>query len=181
MSRKIDKAGLLLALERDVEKHLDEAVRSYQNWTPERLLKKPEDGGWSVAECLWHLNSYGNYYLPRIEEQLSRPVGDHATFQSSWLGAWFTRMMRPGPRMKKYKAFRNHVPPPIGDPLSVVADFITQQEKLLALLRRARSADLNRLRIGISIMPWLTMKLGDVFQFLVAHQERHMVQASRVG
>jgi hypothetical protein len=45
----------------------------------------------------------------------------------------------------------------------------------------AAGSDLNEIRIGLSIVPWLTLKLGDVFQFLVAHQERHMVQAGKVA
>lgn len=180
MSRAIEKTVLLQDLEHSVERHLAEAVKSYQNWAPERLLQKPANGGWSVAECLWHLNSYGSHYLPRIEQGLAAPTPAEPVFRSSWLGTWFTNMMKPGPGMTKMSAFKNHVPPSAVDPYHVVAEFIHQQEVLLALLRRSRSADLNRIRIGLSIMPWLKMKLGDVFQFLVAHQERHMVQAANV-
>lgn len=177
----MDTNSLLIDLEQDVERHLAEAVRSYQNWTAEKLLEKPKDGGWSVAECLWHLNSYGDYYLPRIEKGLAHPSGANPFFRSSLIGAWFTRLMKPRPGMTKFKAFKDHVPPPGIDPLQTVAEFIQQQEALLSLLRRAKSADLSAIRIGISIMPWFTLKLGDVFQFLVAHQERHMVQAARVA
>jgi hypothetical protein len=181
MSRAIDAKVLLLELERQVERHLEEAVKSYQNWEQERLLQRPSTASWSVAECLWHLNSYGRYYLPRIDQGLATPVPADPVFYSTWLGSWFTQLMKPGPRMMKMSAFKKHVPPPALEPYNVVAEFIQQQEVLLALLRRARSADLNRIRIGISISPWLKMKLGDVFQFLVAHQERHMVQAAQVA
>lgn len=181
MSRPADKNVLLLELEQQVERHLAEAVRSYQNWERDRLTRKPMDGGWSVAECLWHLNSYGDHYLPRINKGLSVATTDNPSFSSSWMGAWFTRLMKPGPGMTKMSAFKNHRPPATFDPHEVVAEFIQQQETLLSLLRRARSADLNRIRIGLSIMPWLKLKLGDVFQFLVAHQDRHMVQAAKVA
>jgi uncharacterized damage-inducible protein DinB len=181
MSRAIDKTILLQDLEQQVERHLAEAVKAYQNWMPERLLQKPVNGGWSVAECLWHLNSYGSHYLPRIEKGLAAPTTADPLFRSSWLGSWFTNLMKPGPGMTKMSAFKNHVPPSALNPYEVVAEFIQQQEVLLALLRRARAADLNRIRIGLSIMPWLKMKLGDVFQFLVTHQERHMVQAANVA
>jgi len=176
----ISSADLLTALETQVEKHLSQVIASYQNLSAEALLRRPADGGWSVAECLWHLNSYGVYYLPKIEKGLAAGPAPTATFRSTWLGAYFTRIMQPGPGMKKMKAFKDHRPPSGIDAHKVVAEFIQQQETMLKLLRTARFADLNRVYIGISILPWLKLRLGDVFQFIVAHQERHMQQAGKV-
>lgn len=181
MSRTISQQLLLDQLEEQVERQLSTAVTDYQNSSRERLLQKPASGGWSAAECLWHLNSYGNYYLPEIEAGLSSGSPSTGTFTSTWLGAWFTRMMQPGAKTKKMKAFKGHTPPPELDPLPVVAEFIQQQERLLLLLRKARAVNMNRIRIGISIMPWFKMKLGDVFQLLIVHQERHLQQAARVA
>ncbi len=171
---------ILSVLEEQVELHVSQAVRKFQSLPAETLARRPSNGGWSVAECLCHLNSYGDYYLPAIEKGLACGYPVSTTFSSSWLGAYFTRLMQPGEKMKKMKAFKNHTPPPEIDPVQVVVEFIHQQETLLRLLRLSRSADLNRIRIGISILPWMKLKLGDVFQFVVAHQERHMQQAMRV-
>ena len=172
---------MLSSLEDQVERHLSLAVEKYQNLAVGELSRHPANGGWSIAECLWHLNSYGNHYLPEIQKGLDKSTTAATSFDSTWLGAYFTRMMKPGPKMTKMKAFKDHRPPVELEPHVVVAAFIQQQELLLKLLRRARMADMNRIRIGISIMPWLKLRLGDVFQFLVAHQERHVVQAERVG
>lgn len=180
MSKSFDQQTLLLQLEGEVERHLAEVIRSYQNLSDEALLQRPPDQGWSVVECLWHLNSYGHHYLPLIEKGLARPGHSTGTFTSTWLGSWFTRIMRPGEGMRKMKAFKDHRPPAHLDSHRVVAEFIHQQEELLDLLRRSRVADLNRIRIGLSILPWLKMRLGDVFQFLIAHQDRHLAQARRV-
>jgi hypothetical protein len=170
----------LSGLEDQVEKHLSVVVEKYQNLSAGALTQRPPDGGWSVAECLWHLNSYGDYYLPKIEQGLTKGTTATARFTSTWLGAYFTRIMQPGPGMKKMKAFKDHRPPLDIDPHKVVAQFIQHQEVWLKIFRRARSADMNQIRIGISILPWLKLKLGDVFQFAIAHQERHMQQAERV-
>lgn len=180
MNRTVDQLALLDQLQDQVEQHLSAAVAVYQNLDEGKLLQKPGNGGWSAAECLWHLTSYSNYYLPAIEKGLESSTSSSGTFTSTWMGAWFTRLMRPGEKMKKMKAFKNHVPPPELKPHEVVAEFIQNQERLLGLLRQARRANLNRIRIGISIMPWFRMKLGDVFQFLIVHQERHLQQANRV-
>jgi len=100
-------------------------------------------------------------------------------FKSTWLGSYFTRIMQPGPQIKKFKAFKNHVPAVELDARNVVAEFIQQQEQLLSYLKLARQTDMNRVRIPISIMSWIKLKLGDVFQFIIAHDERHLQQAKR--
>lgn len=179
--KEVDAHHLLQGLEQQVEKHLAEAIRTYQNWSPEDLLHRPGNGGWSAAECLWHLNSYGWHYLPHIEKGLVEAPASATYFRSTWLGAWFTNLMKPGPNMTKMRAFKNHLPPPALDAPAVVAEFIHQQEVLLGLLRRAHGVDLNKVNVAVSISPWFRMRLGDVFQFLVAHQDRHLVQAARVG
>jgi uncharacterized damage-inducible protein DinB len=172
-------APLIDSLENQVEAHIHDAVKIFQNLSSEILLKPSANGGWSIAQCLWHLNSYGEYYLPKIKSGLSRNYPANPDFKSTWVGSYFTRIMKPGAQMKKYKAFKNHVPPVILDAHQVVSEFIQQQEQLLAYLKQARQTDLNRIRISISIMRWLKLKLGDVFQFIIAHDERHLQQAKR--
>jgi uncharacterized damage-inducible protein DinB len=170
---------ILNALQNQVEQHLQEAIKNFQNLSSDELLDPSVTGGWSIAQCLWHLNSYGDYYLPQIESGIAKNYSSNPEFKSTWFGSYFTKMMMPGPKMKKYKAFKNHVPPHQLDAHSVVAEFITQQEKLLALLKAASNTDLNRVRIPISILQWMKLKLGDVFQFVIAHNERHIQQAKR--
>jgi len=170
---------LVSTLEDQVETHISEAVKIFQNLSAEELLKPAANGGWSIAQCLWHLNSYGDYYLPKIKSGLTKNYPANPDFKSTWLGGYFTRMMQPGAQMKKYKAFKNHVPAVELDAHQVVAEFIQQQEQLLNYLKQARQTDMNRIRIPISIMSWIKLKLGDVFQFIIAHDERHMQQAKR--
>lgn len=171
---------LIDTIEEKVESHLNEAIKIFQNLPSEVLLKSSTNGGWSIAQCLWHLNSYGDYYLPRIKSGLTKPYPANPYFKSTWLGSYFTRIMNPGPQMKKFKAFKTHVPPVEMDPHKVVAEFIRQQEIFLSFLKQARHADMNKIQIPISILKWVKLKLGDVFQFIVAHDERHLQQAKRI-
>lgn len=172
-------AQLVDMLEDLVESHVSDAVKIFQNLSAEELLKPAIDGGWSIAQCLWHLNSYGDYYLPKIKSGLAKNYPVNPDFKSTWLGSYFTRIMKPGAQMKKYKAFKNHIPPVELEADKVVAEFILQQEQLLSYLKLARNTDMNRIRIPISILSWMKLKLGDVFQFIIAHDERHLQQAKR--
>ncbi len=179
--KPVAKNHLLDALENKVEHHIQEAIKVFQNADEATLLQPAPDGGWSIAQCLEHLNTYGHYYLPQIQKGLSKPISKPIPdiFQSSWLGTYFTRLMDPETGKKKQKAFKDYMPPVNLDAYAVVAEFIQQQETLLAYLKKARNTDLNAIRIPISILKWLKLKLGDVLQFLIAHNERHMVQAKR--
>ncbi len=170
---------LLETLEDQVESHINNAVKNFQNLSAEELLKPAANGGWSIAQCLWHLNSYGDYYLPKIKSGLAKNYPANPDFKSTWLGSYFTRIMKPGAQMKKFKAFKNHIPSAELDAHQVVAEFIQQQEQLLSYLKQARQTDMNRIRIPISILSWMKLKLGDVFLFIIAHDERHLLQAKR--
>jgi len=172
-------ADLIDLLENQVENHVHDAVKTFQNLSVETLMKPSVQGGWSIAQCLWHLNSYGDYYLPKIAAGLAKNYPVSREFRSTWFGDYFTRIMKPGAQMKKFKAFKNHVPPSDIDADKVVATFIQQQELLLKYLTQARHTDMDRVRIPISILKWVKLKLGDVFQFIIAHNERHLQQAKR--
>lgn len=179
--RHVSKDQLLDLLEEQVEQHLRQCVEQFQNLSEDILLAPAVNGGWSIAQCLEHLNSYGKYYLPKIQEGLTKSQSkpNVETFRSTWLGRYFTRMMDSQTGTKKYKAFKGHIPDQNLDAHAVVAEFIQQQEVLLSYIRQARHVDLNCIRVPISILQWIRLKLGDVLQFLIAHNERHIVQAQR--
>lgn len=179
--KTIAKAVVLDQLEAQVESHLQLVTRSFQNLNRDLLVQPAGNGGWSIAQCLEHLNSYGRYYLPAITKGIQQSANSpgSATFKSTWLGDYFTRMMQPGSSSRKLKAPKNHTPAPDLDARNVIAVFIEQQEMMLSLIRKARMSDLNKVRIPISISRWIRLKLGDVFQFLTAHNERHLSQAQR--
>lgn len=150
----------------------------------EALLQQPAPGSWSVAQCLDHLNGYGDFYLPRLEAALREvPAGTAIPeFRTGWLGNYFARSMEPGAdgRPKsKMKAFAKHVPLPDLDAGAVLRRFIEQQDTLLRLLDTAAGRNLNARVIPLSIAGWLRLKTGDVCRFLVAHNRRHLAQAGR--
>lgn len=178
--KTVNSNQLLNKLEDKVENHIHLVTSKLQNLPEPTLLKAASDGGWSIAQCLDHLNGYGNHYLNAMKvgmDHSSKPPA--STFKSSWLGNYFTNMMDPETGKRKYKSFKNHVPKQILDPDKVVAEFLNQQEKLLTYLRMGHSKDLNSVRVPISISKWIRLKLGDVFQFIIAHNDRHLRQAIR--
>ncbi|MEI6950489.1 DinB family protein [Paraflavisolibacter sp. H34] len=176
--------ALLQDLQLQTENILDKAVGHWQMIPPESLLRAPGENRWSAAQCLEHLNSYGRYYLPAIEKAISaaeqKGPAPSPTFTSGWLGHYFYQLMLPKEKgMKKMKAPKDHIPASNLDSDAVLREFIDQQEQLLLLLERAKGIDPGRAKVAISIAPFLKLKLGDVFLFLVAHHQRHVLQAEK--
>ena len=165
-------------------------------WTVEGFLALPDDAlhakkdpqQWNVLECLEHLNLYGDYYLPAIEQALLRGAGKatDGRFRSGWLGNYFANLMLAAPaatdQSKKAKKMKSPADKnPLGQELSraTVQRFLKQQAALETMLEQSRHADLTHMRVPISILPWLRLRLGDVARFVVYHNARHVAQAGR--
>ena len=140
-------------------------------------------GRWNTIQVLEHLNSYYRYYLPLIDQKLaSSTTTAQAAYRPGWLGNYFTKSMLPkqGVVRNKMKAMKNHSPQPNQDPAKVQQEFLGWQRKLIELLDRAAGKDLEQIRITISIMRLVKLKLGDTFSFIIAHNERHQLQIEKL-
>lgn len=177
---KIKSNELLDQLGQVTESHIRKAIGDYQNMEDELLLQPAKDGGWSIAQCLDHLNGYGQFYFPLMQNGMEQHVTASPDYHSTWLGDKFTKSLHPDTGKMKMKAFKGHRPSRELNAKEVVAEFIRQQEDLLAMMKLARQRDLTSIKIPTSISRWIRMNLGDTFRFIVAHNERHMRQADRV-
>ncbi|HUC80169.1 MAG TPA: DinB family protein [Flavisolibacter sp.] len=180
---KFKTAGLLNSLTEDV-KRIREAAEFFAASERTKLAYSPDPGRWSVVQVLEHLNAYNRYYLPAMEKELSVTSHDtNAWFTSGYWGEKFTKMMKPANvyevknkiKTQKKMAFPNSL-----NVETVLKEFIAGQDKLLQLLELAAGKDLEKIRIPISISKLVRLRLGDTFRFLIAHEQRHMVQARNV-
>lgn len=175
----INSHTLLASLKADSTRIMQQA-HALQDLPQETLTASTAPGKWNVAEILEHLNIYSEYYLPVIEKKLrtSRRPSD-PVFRSGWLGNYFTNMMKPTPENiipHKMKTFKNAIPPQQTDAGEALARFMRHGDTLMKLLERSGQANLNTIRIPISISRLITFRLGDTFRFFIAHQERHFLQ-----
>lgn len=154
---------------------------SYQD-----LSAVPAWGGWSVLEVLDHLNFYNRWYLPRIDEAIQRhrlQELENGVFKSGWLGAYFTKMMKPSPDgtiATKMKAPKNAVPATVLNPDLVISQFSAHLSHLHYLLQNAVFADLNKGRVVTSLSSLVRINTGDSLAFLLAHLERHFCQIQSI-
>ena len=153
--------------------------------TDEQLRRPPAPGKWSIAEIYGHLNlsmdASIRTILSRITLAPDRP-GDHYT--SSWLGdlAYSVIMPRPDGSVFRLKAMKTQRPDPAKlDGREALDTFQRHCDALDDILRHVASKDLRRISIPFFVPGVIRLRLGDVLRFLVAHGERHLLQAQRVA
>lgn len=145
------------------------------------LTWKANQTTWSILECLEHLNLYGDFYLPQIENQLkSSKFKADPVFKSGILGNYFAQSMLPKEKLNKMKTFKDKNPLNAKLDKTVIDKFINQQIELLDLLNQSRNVSLNKVKIQTSISRLIKLKLGDTFQFFIHHNIRHLKQIERI-
>lgn len=178
--KKFKSEDLLNSLQDDVRR-LIAAAESMKSMDKIKLAYPLNNGKWTAMQALEHLNIYNRYYLPAIDKAITESKSSRsAWFNSGTLGNYFTNSMKPtdvyGVK-NKMKTGKGYHPPASLKSEDVINEFIEHQQKLLQLLDTARTRDLNAIRIPITITKFIKLKLGDTFRFLIAHEQRHMVQA----
>jgi len=173
---KIDKNELLSELLFQSTTHLAQTEELIE-CSEAQLLKPAANGGWSIVECFEHLNTYFRYYLPLIDKAVEKLTFDNGNeYKSGWLGEYMIGLME---TTKKYKAAKKHIPAVEVSAHEVLDEFIGRQRHFINLVNRSKDKNLSTPRIPTSINQYLKLKLGDIFRFIVIHNERHIHQANR--
>ncbi|MCY7357581.1 MAG: DinB family protein, partial [Rudanella sp.] len=84
---------------------LDTVEREFRPLTAEQLRTKPANGGWSIVECLQHLNLAERYYVRQLQHKVDRLglVQHTATDQqlgSGWVGRLLLSIVDPKSKRK---------------------------------------------------------------------------------
>lgn len=155
-------------------------VQQFLALSEERLNKQPDGDSWSALACIEHLNRYGDFYIPEIKIRLEKShTKPSKTFRPGMLGNYFAKSMLPKEKLTPMKTF------PSMNPLHSLLDkrvlerFIQQQMEILALLEKARTADLTKIKTSISISKWIKLRLGDTLRVVIYHNLRHIIQAKK--
>jgi hypothetical protein len=177
-----EQSVFIQQLENEIENQLKEVLDIFQNLPESTLLQPSATGGWSIAQCFEHLNTYANFYIPKLLQKINQaPAAEEATifFKHSWIGHYFITMMDPEKSTKRYKAIKNHRPSDISNPYEILAEFIHHMETLLELLNTAKTRHLQRIKTGTSISSFIKLNAGDTLWFLLIHNKRHLLQARK--
>ena len=98
-------------LEEKIEGQISYVIHYFQNLTDEQLTEKLDSNSWSIAQCLQHLNTYGDFYLPLLKQEIEtgKAASPNTVHKSSWLGNFFVSMMDVDKSSRKFKAKKIHL------------------------------------------------------------------------
>jgi len=150
----------------------------------EHLLKNPTAGKWSIAEIFEHLNIIHGGLLQSIGKVMRKaPINSRESFSSGWIGDKLYRLMMPRPdgtvfKMKTPRRFQAG-PAPL-HPRKVLDTFMNQLDEFDHVLELCLYVDLQKMKLPFVFPRGLKLRLGDGLRFIVAHCERHLLQARLV-
>lgn len=166
---------------KDVQ-HIRQTVETeFGTFSAEQLLWKPSPERWGILECLAHLNAASQYYTNQLKLKLTQsPLRSAATdFEMSFNGKIMLSFVDPAsprkipsPSMFKPKPYQLDAP-------KVMSKYFDILQDLEEALRNSEGLDWNQ-KIISPFTTLLKFRMGDVFLFVVAHQQRHLNQALRV-
>src|SRR5512133_3092851 len=111
--KKFKSEELINELQADV-RQIIAAAEHLQTADPVKLNYCQDEGSWSVAQVLEHLNAYNRYYLPAIERSMIHISRDtSAWFIPGFWGNYFTKSMMPKNVYEiknKMKAMKSYTP-----------------------------------------------------------------------
>jgi len=100
-------------------------------------------------------------------------------FAYNWLGRLTVAIVAPPVRMR-VKAPRAIQPGDERPRTQIMAAFRAYQVQFIDRLRQADGLDLAKARAGSPMTPWIRLPLGSAFALTIAHERRHLWQATRL-
>jgi hypothetical protein len=177
------KQGLITEL-LDRTELIKASTQPFLRLSNDQLHQRPGPGKWSIVEIFGHLNITHDIYIRNILYRITlAPDVESERYRSGWLGDWvYDKIMpRSDGSVFKIKALKAHCAAGgVVDGKEVLESFLRKCDAIDDILRHVSTKDLQRIRIPFSFSRLLRLRLGDCLRYLVAHGERHLLQAQRV-
>lgn len=150
----------------------------------DQLNWKPSPGKWSVGQCFDHLIVSNGEYFPIFDRVLQGTKTTSTIWESlpglprMW-GRMLIKSVSPG-AARKQKAPRILAPTTSAVDPGIITRFIDQQERVVNYLNTITAVAADRIIITSPVARVVTYSLLDACRVIVAHEQRHLLQARRV-
>ncbi|MFT4602693.1 MAG: hypothetical protein ACI857_002880 [Arenicella sp.] len=185
--RKVKSNDLLEKLSHITNRLTKTATDEFSDLSEAQMYWNPDKSSWSIAQCMAHLNAFHRFYVPVFVERIqnSRFQEPDEFFQSSPLGNATYVKVKLGKlknvkrKLKSQKDYNPLVNTNL-DTADVIKNFIEYQSQLIVTLEGARKINIRKTKMSFSKRPIVRLRVGDAFQYIVYHCERHIEQARKV-
>lgn len=178
---------LVADLKKITEDNIAIVTKKFKHLSDEQKTWRPSPDSWNVLEVFSHLNIYSAFYNSAFIEKIQKTKFKEAkeTFVSSPLGrsAWKSmKLGRANNVKRKFKAPKNYNPSNSPGLVSddAIEKFTDNQRVMVEILDMAKTVNLRKVKIPISISKIVRLRLGDALMFVIYHNERHIQQALNI-
>jgi hypothetical protein len=176
--------GELDRLIQDAKMIADDARIAFGSLSSSQLNWKPSAERWSIGQCFEHLITSNKGYLPIMERVR------HGTKQTKFLerlpvlprlaGKLLIKSLDPA-SARKLRSPKNFEPAQSGISVTVISDFVSQQQRVIEGMKSTSHLDLEKIVITSPALSIVTYSLMDAYRIIVTHERRHLLQAKRVA
>jgi len=147
----------------------------------DQLMRRPDPGKWSIAECLAHLNltaeTVQKFMARGIEQAKQEKKFGEGPFSIGPKGRLMVWIAEPPPKFR-IRAPKNVRPPAaMGDPSQILPVFMKAQDEWERLMHEQEGLDLAKIKVGRGAF---RVRLAAALPWMMAHQRRHLLQAENV-
>jgi len=150
----------------------------------DQLNWKPSPDKWSVGQCFDHLIVSNAEYFPIFDRVLQGAKTTNTIWESLpglprlW-GQMLIKAVSPD-GARKQKAPKILAPTTSAVDAGIITRFIDQQERVVSYLNTITAVDADTIIITSPVARVITYSLLDACRVIVAHEQRHILQARRL-
>jgi hypothetical protein len=149
-----------------------------------RLNDRPAKGGWSIAECVEHVNTVARELVGPLKQTIheAKAAGKMSDrpHRPGFVGKYMTRSMEP-PAKKKMKTQKLYEPKSNLDPDTLLEQYKDVHNTFKQLIREADGVDLSKVKMRSPALKIMKLNIGDWLFFTASHERRHAWQAEQVA
>lgn len=181
----------LLELDERLNRIKKRVENSFYYLDEEVLDFKPNEKSWSISQCFEHINLTNESYLKQFEKAGEKAGSEpiNKPFYHSLKGRFFINSMAPksGDRIKYKMPTAQQLRPlaerqPGAKVLTrvVFEDFMRDVDQLQKHLAQFKNLDIKKTRMKTLFGSMVKLSVGDALGFILAHMDRHILQAEKV-
>lgn len=167
------------------------AIENLQKLDFATLTQRPDPKQWSIIEVIGHMNSAYYLYEARLDQKLQELPASNESDEPFKVGrktAFFIRSITPQgtKRPMKMKTMKVFEPVFTLEDLDaekiegVFKTFYKYKKHLKNSIQAARTKAVKHSRINSALGPIVKFYLPEAFEFLIGHDERHLVQIAEI-
>lgn len=170
-------------LKEEFQQMKKESAELFSKITDKAFNKRPDNGGWSAAECIDHLIATGSDYCDQYEKALREVIARDkkltGELKYSWFGQRFISFVEPPVRFKA-KSPKKWRPDSDINLNKAAAAYLQLQDRYIDLIAATEGWDISKVKLPSPATKLIKFSGLEMLGINSAHQRRHILQAKKV-